>query len=207
MEHLTLPDIAGLLADGRPEAARLVRHLAEICPDCGELYHQAEALIARFRHWNPEVAILEGLPADGLFAGLVAGGGGYADWNRQIEQQENLQTWGVAWVALERAREILAIPGHDKAGQARDLARLAAKIAETLGAFYHPDWVADLKALSCATAAVAAKASGADDVRSQLEQVIAAATALHEGTGDDAVGREVRDLLSKVLRAEAAEAV
>jgi hypothetical protein len=203
MEHLTLPDVAGLLSDGRPEAARLVRHLAEICPDCGELYRRAEALIARFRHWNPEVAVLEGLQADDLFAALMAGGGGYEDWNRQVEQQENLQTWGVAWVALERAREILAAPGHDRAGQARDLARLAAKIAETLGAFYHPDWVADLKALSCATAALAAKASETGDARAPLEEVIAAATALHQGTGDEAVGREVRELLSKVLRAEA----
>ena len=196
MEHLTLTDIAGLLSDGRPETARLVHHLSQTCADCGERYRQAEALMARFRHWNPEVAILEGLQADDLFAVLVAGGGGYEDWCRQAGQQESLQTWGVAWAALEKAREALADPVHSNVSHARDLALLAAKIAETLGAFYHPDWVADLKALSYATAAVAAQAS------ETLEQVIAAATALHQGTGDDAVGREVRDLLARVLRAE-----
>lgn len=196
MEHLTLTEIAGLLSDGRPEAARLVRHLAQTCPDCGERHRQAEALMTRFRHWNPEVAILEGLHADDLFSSLRAAGGGYEGWCRQVEQQESLQTWGVAWVALERAREILATEEPGTAGQARDLALLAARIAESLGASYHSEWVADLKALAHATA-VAARASG---VRSQLEQIVSAATALHQGTGDEAVGREVRDLLALALR-------
>jgi len=57
--HLTLAEIASLLVEDRSRP--FVEHLAETCPACGELYREAEAHMKRFRHWNPEVAILEGL--------------------------------------------------------------------------------------------------------------------------------------------------
>jgi hypothetical protein len=145
----------------------------------------------RFRHWSPEVAILEGVEADGLFAKLMAAGRDFATRSWQVEHDASLQTWGVAWVALERARQCLREP--DGTAQARELALLAVKIAETLGTVYHPDSVADLKALTYAASAAAERALG--DVDMQLKWLGPAATALDAGSGDPEVKREVADLL------------
>jgi hypothetical protein len=187
--HLTLAEIAVLLAEDRSRP--LVKHLAETCTVCGERFREAEALMKRFRHWSPEVAILEGLEADRLFAKLLAAGRDFAARSWLAEHDESLQTWGVAWVALERARQSLGEDGG--AGQARDCALLAVQIAEALGNAYHPESVADLKALAYATAAAAEKALGELDM--QLKWLGPAATAFEEGTGDAEIRREVADLL------------
>ncbi|HEX3530069.1 MAG TPA: hypothetical protein VH988_23665 [Thermoanaerobaculia bacterium] len=192
-DHLELLDIARLLTDD-PSACR---HLAALCPVCGERLRRVEALMQRFHHWNAEVMVLEGLEADELLAGFLAAGHDSATWSSRVEQSDNLQTWGVAWAALERARQLLADP--DAQIQARDLALLAAAIAGHLGDFYHPDWVADLKALASATAA-ASNTPGADAVGARPKQVAAAVTALEQGTGDDAVAKDVWSLLERAIR-------
>jgi len=192
-EHLELLDVARLLTDD-PSACR---HLAAVCPVCGEQLRRVEALMQRFHHWNAEVMVLEGLEADELLAGFLAAGHDPATWPSRVEQSENLQTWGVAWAALERARQLLADPAAQI--QAHDLALLAAAIAEHLGDFYHPDWVADLKALAHATAA-ASDTPGADAVGARPKQVAAAVTALEQGTGDDAVAKDVWSLLERAIR-------
>lgn len=194
--HLSLQEIAKLLSADPPAAERLCQHLAEVCPVCGERLRQVEALVKRFQHWNPEVAVLEGLQADELFAALLAVGEGFPAWSSQVDAREDLQTWGIAWVALERARAEIAADGP----QARDLALLAVRIAEGLGDFYHPDSVSDLKALAHAAVAAAAEPPGPDFVGSRLKHVAAAVAALERGTGDEAVAREVGSLLSMVLR-------
>jgi hypothetical protein len=198
MRHLELAEIAKMMSEDPPIAARVCRHLSEACPVCGERLRQVEALMKRFRHWNAEVAVLEGLEAEGLLASLLAGGEGYASWSLQVEQKEELQTWGVAWVALERARDVL--PDDAPNVLTRDLALLAVSIAERLGDFYHPEWVSDLKALAYATAAAAAEPPAPDFVDSRLKQVAAAVTALEKGTGDEMVAKDVWDLLSRVMR-------
>jgi hypothetical protein len=101
------------------------------------------------------------------------------------------QTWGVAWVALERAQNLLA----------EDATRAQARttIAAHLDASYHPDSIADLKALAHATTA-AAGPSGAGFFDT-LRQVAAAVTALDQGTGDPAVAADVMSLLSRVFHA------
>lgn len=192
MAHLTLAVIANLLSDDRNETAGLVLHLAEACPACGAAYCEAEALMQRFKHWDPAVTILEGREADAAFSGLMAAGGDYAAWSARVEKEDRLQTWAVAWVALERARELLASGGGT---EPRDLALLAAKIAESLGMYYHPDSIADLRALAYAAAAAADSDSDA-----RLRWVALAATALENGTGDVAVEREVQELLSRILQ-------
>lgn len=191
-EHLELLDIARLLTDD-PSACR---HLAAVCPACGDQLRRVEALLQRFHHWNAEVVALEGPEADDLLAGFLAAGYDSATWPSRVEQSENLQTWGVAWAALERARHLLADPAAQN--QARNLALLAAAIAEHLGDFYHPDWVADLKALASATAA-AADTPGADAVGARPKQVAAAVTALEQGTGDDIVAKDVWSLLERAI--------
>jgi hypothetical protein len=193
MKHLELAEIARLLSVD-PETCR---HLAEACPACGERLQQVEALMKRFQHWDPEIAVLEGLQAEDLFATLMGAGEDCTSWFSQVDEKVELQTWGVAWVALEQARE--QIIEETARLRARDLALLAARIAETLGATYHPDSVADLKARAYATVA-AAEAPDADTVGSRLHRMAAALAALEMGSGDEAVAQDVWNLLSQVIR-------
>jgi hypothetical protein len=193
MKHLELPEISRLLSVD-PETCR---HLAEVCPVCGERLQQVEALMQRFQHWDPEIAVLEGLPAEGLFATILAAGHDWASWSSQVDEKVELQNWGVAWVALEQAREQMTKEASRL--RARDLALLAARIAETLGTTYHPDSVADLKARAYATAA-AAEAPDANAVGSRLHRMAAALAALEMGSGEEAVAQDVWSLLSRVIR-------
>ena len=193
MKHLELAEIARLLSVD-PETCR---HLAETCPVCGERLQEVEALMKRFQHWDPEIAVLEGLPAESLFASIMAAGQDGESWCSQVDEKVELQTWGVAWVALEQARE--QITEEASRPRARDLALLAARIAESLGTTYHPDSVADLKARAYATVA-AAEPPDANFLGSRLRRMAAAVTSLEKGTGDEAVARDVWSLLSKVIR-------
>ena len=193
MRHLELTEIAKLLSDGGV-AAETCRHLAEVCPVCGERLAEVEALMKRFRHWDAETVMREGPAADGLFETLLEKGQGPSGWSSLVDETE-YQTWGVAWVALERAQGLMA--EEDTKAQARELALLAATIAGHLGASYHPDSIADLKAVAHATAA-AAGPPGADSFDT-LRQVAAAVTALDQGTGDPAVARDVMGFLSQVF--------
>jgi len=190
-QHLELADIAALLGKYDPPLLAVCRHLAAVCEPCGEQLRRVEALMKRFRHWNPEVAVAEGLVADGLLDALLATHP--ASWASQVEKEDDLQTWGVAWVALERARAIL---DRQAEGPAQELALLAVKVAGHLGTVYHPDWIADLKALAHATAAAAAPPDGTDG---RLRQVAAATEALQSGTGEETVAREVVELLARAF--------
>ena len=192
-KHLELAEIARLLSVDPPTC----RHLAAACAICGERLQQVEALMKRFQHWDPEVAVLEGLPAEDLFATLMAAGHDEASWSSQVDEKVEVQTWGVAWVALEQAREQMTEEASRR--RARDLALLAARIAETLGTTYHPDSVADLKARAYATAA-AAEPSDANAVGSRLQRMAASLAALEKGTGDEAVAQDVWNLLAQVIR-------
>jgi len=193
VKHLELVEIAKLLT----EDPSTCRHLGEICPTCGDRLQQVEALMKRFQHWNPEVAVLEGLPAEALFMAILAAGTDLSGWSAQVEGNAEFQTWGVAWVALETARAQLS--DEASSPQARDLALLAAKIAESLGAAYHPDYVEDLKARAQAIAA-AAETPDVALVGARLKRIAAAVTALELGTGEEAVSRDVWNLLSRVIR-------
>jgi hypothetical protein len=194
MKHLELAEIAKLLSDGSL-SAESCRHLAEACTVCGERLAQVEALMQRFGHWDAETVVREGPPAAGLLDSLLAQGRNAKGWSSLMKKNADYQTWGVAWVALERARGRLTagVPGK----QTRDLALLAAAIAAHLGASYHPDSVADLKALAHATAAAAWPAGKGSFER--LRQAAAALTALDQGTGDPAVARKVMRLLSRIV--------
>lgn len=197
MKHLKTAEIAKLLSDG-DVAAVCCRHLAERCEVCGQRLAEIDALMKRFRHWDAETVWREGPAADVLFETLLEQGKDLEGWTSLVESDAEYQTWGVAWVALEGAQKLIA-EGATRS-QARDLALLAAAIAEHLGDSYGPETVADLKALAYATAAAARPGDIADTVR----QVAAAMKALEEGTGDPAVASEVMGHLSQVFR-EASE--
>ena len=192
MRHLELAEIAKLLSEGSP-FAESCRHLAEVCPVCGERLAEVEGLMQRFRHWDAETVVREGPAADVLFEALLENGKSPEGWASLVEEDADYQTWGVAWVALEGAQKLIAEDATR--AQARNLALLAARIAAHLGATYNPESVADLKALAHATAAAAGPPQ-ADTLR----QVAAAVTALDEGTGDPAVASDVMSLLSQVFR-------
>jgi hypothetical protein len=194
MNHLELAEFAKLLSEGSP-FTEICRHFAEVCPVCGERLAEVEALMKRFRHWDAETVVREGPAADALFEAILEKGQGPSGWSSLVEEKAEYQTWGVAWVALERAQGLIAEDGTK--AQARELALLAATIAGHLGASYHPDSIADLKALAHATAA-AAGTPGADSFDT-LRQVAAAVTALDQGTGDPAVARDVMGFLSQVF--------
>jgi hypothetical protein len=151
----------------------------------------------RFQHWDPEVAVLEGVPADDLFATILAAGPDYSSWLAQLDQNIELVTWGVAWVALEHASEQL--DEEASRPRARDLALLAEQIAKRLGNAYHEESVADLQARAYATAA-AATPSAPDNISIRLKAMAEALAALDEGTGDETVAVGVWRLLSKCIR-------
>ena len=151
----------------------------------------------RFQHWDPEVAVLEGIPADGLFASILAAGPNYTSWLTQLDKNGELLTWGVAWVALEHASE--QMEEEASRPRARDLALLAAKIAERLGDTYHAESVADLQARAYATAA-AAEPLRSNLVSARLKAMAAALSALEKGTGDEAVAQDIWRLLLKGIR-------
>ena len=193
MKHLELAEIARLLSVD----PLTCRHLAEACTACGERLRQIETLMKRFHHWDPEVTVLEGLPAEGLFATLMAAGTDGTIWSAQVDEKEEFQTWGVAWVALEQAREQLTEEASSP--RARDLALLAVKIAEALGNGYHSESVADLKARAYAVAA-AAEPPDANVVGARLRRLAAAVAALEAGSGEETVARDVWHLLSRIIR-------
>ena len=195
MKHLESADVAKLLSDGGT-AAECCRHLAEHCEVCGQRLAGVEALMKRFRHWDAETVWREGPAADLLFDALLEKGTSPEGRASLVENDEEYQTWGLAWVALEGARKLLAEDATR--AQAWDLALLAAKIAEHLNASYHPDSIADLKALAHATAAAAGPPG--EDSFATLRQVAAAVTALDQGTGDPAVAQSVTGLLLRAFR-------
>ena len=201
MKHLELAEIAKMLS-GEPPLPEACRHLAEACPECGIRLREVEGLMKRFGHWSAEIAVQEGLDADELFASLLAAGHGSADWRAEVEQREELHTWGVAWLALKRARELFAEKPAPHV-EARDLALVTALIAENLGDLYHPEWVCDLKARAYALAAVA-EPPDAGSFQARLKHLAAAVTALEKGMGEEHVAREVWGLLARILRDEAA---
>jgi len=199
MRHLELAEIAKLLSEGSP-FAEICRHFAEVCPVCGERLGQVDALMKRFRHWDAETVVREGPAAAELFESLLIKGQDFAGWCSLVKEEGEYQTWGVAWIALERAQGLLA--EDETRAQARDVARLATAITDHLGASYHPDSISDLKALACATAA-AAGSPGVDSFET-LRDVAAAVAALDKGTGDPMIVRDVKDLLAQVFRKTAA---
>jgi len=195
MKHLELADVAKLLGESSP-ILEACRHLSEMCPICGERLAHVEALMQRIGHWDPEVAVREGLEADDLLAALLAEGRDLAAWSSHVERTPEYQTWGVAWVALERAQKLMA--EEATISEARHLALLVAAIAEKLASSYHPEWIADLKALAYSTA-VALPAPG-EELSNVLRQVTAAMTALDKGTGDEAIANRVLGYLSQALQ-------
>jgi hypothetical protein len=198
MKHPTLEDFAAFFSTYPDAAEAFGRHLAAVCPACGEQLETIEALLKRFRHWDPAIVVGEGLEADGLFDALLATGPDFAAWWREVEQRGELMSWGVAWVALERAGALLA--GEAARPRARELALLAAAIAENLGPCYHVDWINDLKALAYATVFATGNPAGGDPreaARARLRHALAATEALDKGTGSESLAAEVWDLLSQ----------
>ncbi|HEY2738380.1 MAG TPA: hypothetical protein VGK45_08240 [Thermoanaerobaculia bacterium] len=195
MKHPTLEDFAGFFST-YPEVAEVYgRHLAAVCPACGELLEQMEALLKRFRHWDPAIVVGEGLEADDLLDALLAKGQDFASWWPEVEKRGELLSWGVAWVALERASPLLV--EETARPRARELALLAAAISENLGSCYHVEWINDLKALAYATVVAAADPAGTsrEAAQSRLRHTLAATEALEKGTGSESLATEVWELL------------
>ena len=145
MEHsdLSIETLARLLA-GRLEHEELLRwivpHLLELCPTCQRMHSEIRGLQDRVGHWDEEVAVTETRRAPEILARLE--GRSFEHQAAVVERDDELHTWGVCQLLLERSQDIL----FDEPGRGLELAELAAQVAEHLGEAYDPHWVWDLRA-------------------------------------------------------------
>ena len=163
-------------------------HLFARCPDCGALAEELERRRREVGHWDALVAATEHQEALGLLPMLDAGP--LDERLRLVEQDENLQFWGLCHLLVAKSREAAAT----NPATALDRARLAVRISRHLDPAYDPAWVADLRARAAAALGNARRAlgelHGAEDAFLEAEELLAA------GTGSPAVAAEVLALMA-----------
>ena len=163
-------------------------HLFARCPDCGALAEELERRRREVGHWDALVAATEHQEALGLLPMLDAGP--LDERLRLVEQDENLQFWGLCHLLVAKSREAAAT----NPATALDRARLAVRISRHLDPAYDPAWVADLRARAAAALGNARRAlgelHGAEDAFLEAEELLAA------GTGSPAVAAEVLALVA-----------
>lgn len=189
-DHPSLETLARWLA-GELEHEQVRRELAphflQSCPACRTLRDEIERLLEESGHWNETVAVLESREAPALL-GLL-GAGSHAERMRRAEEVEELHTWGVCQLLLKQVREQVFF---DPAG-AVETAQLAVRLAEHLGAAYHPDWVMDLRAQAHAHLGNARRVLG--ELKAAEDAFLRAAECLAKGgTGDPRVLAEILSL-------------
>lgn len=142
-DHPSLETLARWLAgDLEHEQVRreLAPHFLESCPTCRKMRQEIERLLEESGHWNETVAVDETREAPKLLA--LLGEGPHEERMRRVQEIEELQTWGVCQLLLERSREeVFSDPAR-----AVETAHLAVRVAGHLGEIYHPGWVLGLKA-------------------------------------------------------------
>ena len=142
-DHPSLETLARWLA-GELEHERVLRELAphflESCPVCHALREEIDRLLQASGHWDETVAVLESREAPELLP--LLGEGPYAERMRRAEEIEELHTWGVCQLLLEKVRELV----FSDPVRAVETAHLAVRLAGHLGDSYHPDWVLELQA-------------------------------------------------------------
>jgi tetratricopeptide (TPR) repeat protein len=193
--HLSLETLARWLA-GSLEHEEVVRnvapHLLARCPRCRERHEELKALQARVGHWSEEVAVFEGREAPELWERIA--GRPYPEQRRAVEEEDEFQTWAFCRLLLDKSLEdVFTDPPA-----AVDRANLAAVAAGHLGEAYHPDWVADLRALAHARLGNARRVLG--EMRSADDAFGHARGWLARGTGSPEVEAEVLDLESSLRR-------
>jgi tetratricopeptide (TPR) repeat protein len=196
--HLSLEMLAKWLSGGLEHddvLGSVVPHFLARCPVCQERHREILQLQEEVGHWNEEVVVLEGLEAPELWDRLV--GRSYEEQVRWVEEDEDLQTWGLCQLLLKKSLEaVFKNPVH-----AVDLANLAIKIAGHLGEAYDPNWVLDLRARAFAYLGNGRRVLGelrsAEDAFQKSERCLA-----RSGTGNTHLQAEILDLKSSLRRAQ-----
>jgi hypothetical protein len=141
--HLSLETLAKWLA-GRLEhevvLQQIVPHLVERCSVCHERYEQIRQLKKEAGHYDEEVGVVEWREAPELLRRLEELP--TQDRYRWVEENENLHTWGLCQLLLQRSREAIS----EDPGLALSRAELALGVSRHLGDAYDPGWVLDLRA-------------------------------------------------------------
>ncbi|HVT61218.1 MAG TPA: hypothetical protein VHR45_22840 [Thermoanaerobaculia bacterium] len=147
--HLSPETMASLITGGlglEELLDQVVPHLLAHCPVCLETEEKVEELQREVRHWNDIVFEHEGSQAPELWRRLEALP--HAEQVRRVEEQKNLQTWGLCRLLQRKSVEAA---GAD-AARAVQLAELAARASVALDdVFYDRQWVGELQALCLAS--------------------------------------------------------
>jgi hypothetical protein len=146
-DHPTLETLARWLAgelEHEQVRLELAPHFLGNCPVCREMREEIDRLLAESGHWDEAVAVVETREAPERLR--LLGEGPHAERMRRAAEVEELHTWGVCRLLLEKVREqVFSDPSA-----AVETAHLAVRLAEHLGETYHPDWVLELRALAFA---------------------------------------------------------
>jgi tetratricopeptide (TPR) repeat protein len=189
-DHPTLETLARWLAgelEHEQVRLELAPHFLGSCPVCRAMSEEIDLLLAKSGHWDEAVAVVETREAPERLS--LLGEGPHAEQMRRADEVEELHTWGVCQLLLEKVREQVF---SDPAG-AVETAHLAVRVAEHLGEAYHPDWVLELRAPALAhlgnARRVLGELHGADDAFLLAEECLA-----RSGAGDPRIAAEVLSL-------------
>jgi tetratricopeptide (TPR) repeat protein len=146
-DHPTLETLASWLAgelEHEQVRLELAPHFLGSCPVCRAMSEEIDLLLAKSGHWDEAVAVVETREAPERLR--LLGEGPHAERMRRADEVEDLHTWGVCQLLLEKVREQVF---SDPSG-AVETAHLAVRVAAHLGEAYHPDWVLELRARALA---------------------------------------------------------
>lgn len=198
-EHLSLETLASWLSGDLPHEdllRQIIPHFLAHCPSCQERYEEILRLQREVEHWNEVIAVHEGLRAPEQLAGLIDLS--FEEQLRRIEEDGELQTWGLCQLLLKRSLEAAL----DDPAAAVSFAELAAHIADLLpGEAYDPHWVADLRAKCWAYLGNARRVLGelwsADEAFRRAEAFLAKSL-----TGNPRVRADILDLKASLRRGQ-----
>lgn len=184
--------LAGRL-DQEKVLREVVPHLLERCPVCRKEYEEIQRLVGEIGHWDEEIALYESREAPALLSRLTAHP--LDEQLRMIEEDEELQTWGLCQLLLKKSLEaVFTAPA-----QALDLAEAAVRISRHLGKAYDRDWVFDLRAKAYAYLGNARRVLG--ELRSAEAAFRKAEACLgRSSSGNVRIEAEILDLKSSLRR-------
>lgn len=189
-DHPSLETMARWLAgelDHEAVLRELASHLSRSCAVCRRNQEEIQRLKEECGHWSETVVVFETREAPELarqFEGLP-----HEERMRLVDEEEDLQTWGLCQYLLSEARRAL----FEDPLRAIETARLAVRIAGHLGDSYHPDWVLELRAKTHAYLGNALRVAG--ELRSADHEFLVADECLEPGgTGSARVQAEVLSL-------------
>jgi tetratricopeptide (TPR) repeat protein len=173
----------------------VVPHLLAQCAVCRERHAEVVRFQQEVGHWDPEISVVEGQDAPELWARLADLP--YAEQLREVEEGDDLHTWGLCRLLLRKSREAT----FSDPARGVDLANLALRVVRHLGAAYDPGWVLELRARCFASLGNARRVLG--ELRSAEDAFVKAESCLARDTaGNLEVEAEILDLKSSLRRAQ-----